>query len=55
MEKSVIWGDEIPIGRFFERTDLPALHESEPVLNAGPLVHQNNRIPVDVAKNLLKN
>ncbi len=23
MEKSLIWGDEIPIGKFFERTDLP--------------------------------
>jgi 2-oxoglutarate ferredoxin oxidoreductase subunit beta len=31
MEKSTIWGEEIPIGKFFERTDLPALHEAEPV------------------------
>ncbi|MGC2252243.1 MAG: 2-oxoacid:ferredoxin oxidoreductase subunit beta, partial [Acidobacteriaceae bacterium] len=38
MEKSLLWGEEIPIGRFFERTDLPTLHGSEPVLNAGPLV-----------------
>jgi 2-oxoglutarate ferredoxin oxidoreductase subunit beta len=50
MEKSLLWGEEIPIGRFFERTDLPTLHGAEPVLNAGPLVHQNNRIPADVAK-----
>ncbi len=26
-----LWGEEIPIGKFFERTDLPALHEAEPV------------------------
>jgi 2-oxoglutarate ferredoxin oxidoreductase subunit beta len=50
MEKSLQWGEEIPIGRFFERTDLPSLHGAEPVLNAGPLVHQKNRIPADVAK-----
>ncbi|MFZ0633523.1 MAG: 2-oxoacid:ferredoxin oxidoreductase subunit beta [Acidobacteriaceae bacterium] len=31
MEKSTIWGEEIPIGKFFERTDLPALHDAEPV------------------------
>jgi 2-oxoglutarate ferredoxin oxidoreductase subunit beta len=31
MEKSTIWVEEIPIGKFFERTDLPALHEAEPV------------------------
>ncbi|HZC44503.1 MAG TPA: 2-oxoacid:ferredoxin oxidoreductase subunit beta [Acidobacteriaceae bacterium] len=54
MEKSLQWGEEIPIGRFFERTDLPTLHESEPVLNAGPLVHQNNRIPADVAQKFIE-
>jgi 2-oxoglutarate ferredoxin oxidoreductase subunit beta len=50
MEKSLLWGDEIPIGLFFERTDVPAAHEAEPVLKPGPLVHQDIRIPVDVAK-----
>src|ERR1700720_2332668 len=50
MEKSLLWGDEIPIGLFFERTDVPAAHEAEPVLNSGPLVHQEIRIPADVAK-----
>ncbi len=54
MEKSLLWGEEIPIGRFFERTDLPTLHGSEPVLNAGPLVHQNNRIPADVAQKFIE-
>ncbi|MFZ0734714.1 MAG: 2-oxoacid:ferredoxin oxidoreductase subunit beta [Candidatus Sulfotelmatobacter sp.] len=50
MGKSLLWGDEIPIGRFFERTDLPALHEAEPVLNAGPLAQAETRIPLDVTR-----
>jgi 2-oxoglutarate ferredoxin oxidoreductase subunit beta len=50
MEKSTLWGDEIPIGLFFERTDVPAAHDAEPVLNAGPLVHQEMLIPENVAK-----
>jgi 2-oxoglutarate ferredoxin oxidoreductase subunit beta len=53
MEKSTLWGDEIPIGRFFERTDLPSLDGAEPVLSAGPLVHQINRIPVEVAQSFI--
>jgi 2-oxoglutarate/2-oxoacid ferredoxin oxidoreductase subunit beta len=53
MEKSQIWGDEIPIGKFFERTDVPTLHELEPVLDPGPLVHQNNRIPANIAKSFI--
>ncbi len=50
MEKALLWGDEIPIGKFFERTDVPSLHASEPVLNEGPLVHQDPRVPPDVAR-----
>ena len=50
MEKSLLWGDEIPIGKFFERTDVPTLHESEPVLANEPLVKQSSRIPPDVAR-----
>ncbi|HTC74922.1 MAG TPA: 2-oxoacid:ferredoxin oxidoreductase subunit beta [Edaphobacter sp.] len=53
IEKSLLWGDEIPIGLFFERTDIPAAHEAEPVLNPGPLVHQDIRIPADVAKSFV--
>ena len=53
MEKSLLWGDEIPIGLFFERTDVPAAHEAEPVLNPGPLVHQDIRIPADIAKSFV--
>src|ERR1700677_2024907 len=31
VERSTVWGEEIPIGKFFERTDLPTLHEAEVV------------------------
>lgn len=54
MEKSLIWGEEIPIGKFFERTDVPALHEAEPVLNEGPLVHRDPRVPQDVARSFVE-
>ncbi len=53
MEKSLLWGDEIPIGLFFERNDLPSLHEAEPVLKSGPLVHQKLHLPADVAKSFI--
>jgi 2-oxoglutarate ferredoxin oxidoreductase subunit beta len=54
MEKSLLWGDEIPIGKFFERTDLPALHAAEPVLSTGPLVHSETRVPPDVARGFVE-
>ncbi len=50
MDKALLWGDEIPIGKFFERTDVPALHEAEPVLNEGPLVGRDLRVSADVAR-----
>jgi 2-oxoglutarate ferredoxin oxidoreductase subunit beta len=53
MERSLQWGDEIPIGLFFERTDLPTLHEGEPILKVGPLAHQELGIPADVAKSFI--
>jgi 2-oxoglutarate ferredoxin oxidoreductase subunit beta len=53
VEKSLLWGDEIPIGLFFERTDIPTAHDAEPVLKPGPLVHQEMRIPAEVAKSFV--
>lgn len=53
MEKSTLWGDEIPIGLFFERTDVPTAHDAEPVLKPGPLVHQGLRIPAEIAKSFV--
>jgi 2-oxoglutarate ferredoxin oxidoreductase subunit beta len=50
MGKSLLWGDEIPIGKFFERTDVPTLHGAEPVLDEGPLVRAGTRIPGDITR-----
>jgi len=54
MEKSTLWGDEIPIGKFFERTDIPPLHAAEPILNQGPLANQDPRVPSDVAQSFIQ-
>jgi 2-oxoglutarate/2-oxoacid ferredoxin oxidoreductase subunit beta len=54
MEKSLLWGEQIPIGKFFERTDVPALHSTEQVLNAGPLAHRDPRIPADIARSFVE-
>ena len=53
MQKSLLWGEEIPIGKFFERTDVLTLHGAEPVLNEGPLVHRALRVPPDVARSFI--
>jgi 2-oxoglutarate/2-oxoacid ferredoxin oxidoreductase subunit beta len=50
MGKSLLWGEEIPIGKFFERTDVPTLHGAEPVLDVGPLAYADMRIPGDVTR-----
>ena len=50
MQKSLSWGDDIPIGKFFERTDLLALHAAEPILNASTLVQTDPRIPPLMAR-----
>lgn len=54
MEKSVLWGEEIPIGKFFERTDIFPLHSAEPVLNQGPLVNRDLRVPSDVSLSFIE-
>src|SRR5438034_5561088 len=43
MKRALVWGDEIPIGKFFERTDLPSLVQSEPILEGEPLAHRQLR------------
>jgi 2-oxoglutarate/2-oxoacid ferredoxin oxidoreductase subunit beta len=54
MEKSQIWGEEIPIGKFFQRTDIPALHEVEPILDEGdPLAHRRLGIAPVVAADFI--
>ncbi|MBI3680059.1 MAG: 2-oxoacid:ferredoxin oxidoreductase subunit beta [Acidobacteria bacterium] len=55
MEKAQMWGDEIPIGKFFERTDIPALDEAEPVLDVGgPLAHRRVGIPAELARQFVE-
>src|SRR5579872_4376094 len=54
MRRSILWGDEIPIGKFFERTDIPALHAAEPVLSDGPLVHRDLRLPAEVTRGFVE-
>jgi 2-oxoglutarate/2-oxoacid ferredoxin oxidoreductase subunit beta len=53
MERSLQWGEEIPIGKFFERTDMPSLHEAEPVLNAGPLIDQDSQVSPEMARKFI--
>ena len=54
MQKSQLWGDEIPIGRFFQRTDRPTLEECEPILDeGGPLAHRDLRIRSEVVKEFI--
>ena len=40
LEEAVKWGDEIPIGLFYQDTSRPSLDEMEPVLENGPVAHQ---------------
>lgn len=54
MEKSLLWGEEIPIGKFFQRTDVPALHQAEPVLNEGLLIHREPRVAPEVARTFVE-
>src|SRR6267142_1955706 len=51
MEKSQLWGEVIPIGKFFQRTDRPSLEECEPILDeGGPLALRDLRIPAEAVK-----
>src|SRR5579871_3049144 len=54
MERGYQWGEEIPIGLFWKRTDLPSLEELEPVLaEGGPLACRKLGISDDQAKALI--
>ncbi len=55
MEKGYQWGEEIPIGLFWKRTDLPSLEEQEPVLEqGGPLAHRKIGVTDEQAQALIK-
>ncbi len=54
MEKGYQWGEEIPIGLFWKRTDLPTLEEMEPVLaEGGPLACRELGITDEQSKALI--
>ena len=54
MEMSQVWGDVIPIGKFFQRTDRPTLEQCEPVLDeGGPLARRDLHIPPEIAKEFI--
>ncbi len=48
------WGDEIPIGLFWKRTDLPTLQDLEPVLKGGPLATRPLGLSAEQTQGLLK-
>ncbi len=54
MDKGYEWGEEIPIGLFWKRTDLPSLEDMEPVLaEGGPLAYRKLGISEEQAKALV--
>ncbi len=56
LDKAYQWGDEIPIGLVWKRTDLPSLEELEPVLHdgSGPLAFRKLGITPEQAQALIK-
>ena len=55
MQRAQLWGDEIPIGRFYEDSSMPALHQLEPILDeGGPLAHRDVRVPADIARQFVE-
>ena len=55
IDRGYQWGDEIPIGLFWRRRDLPLLEDLEPVLHTGEglLAFRKTGIPADQAKALV--
>jgi 2-oxoglutarate ferredoxin oxidoreductase subunit beta len=56
LDKGYQWGEEIPIGVFWKRTDVPTLEELEPVLQDGngPLAFRKLGISAEQAQALVK-
>jgi 2-oxoglutarate ferredoxin oxidoreductase subunit beta len=56
LDKGYLWGDEIPIGLFWKKTDLAALEDLEPVLQDGngPLAFRKLGITDEQAQALIK-
>jgi 2-oxoglutarate ferredoxin oxidoreductase subunit beta len=56
LDKAYTWGDEIPIGLIWKRTDLPSLEDLEPVLHdgQGPLAFRKLGITEEQAQALVQ-
>jgi len=54
MEKGYKWGDELPIGVFWKRTDLQTLQDQEPVLEGGPLATRPLGLSAEQKQALIK-
>jgi 2-oxoglutarate ferredoxin oxidoreductase subunit beta len=56
IERGFQWGDEIPIGLFWRRTDLQSLEDLEPVLHTGegPLAFRKLGVSPEQAKRLIQ-
>jgi 2-oxoglutarate/2-oxoacid ferredoxin oxidoreductase subunit beta len=54
IDKGYQWGDEIPIGLFWKRTDVPSLQELEPVLDAGPMAYRDLGVSKEQSQALIK-
>lgn len=55
MQRAQLWGDEIPIGMFYEDSSMPALHQLEPILDeGGPLAHRDVRVLADIARQFVE-
>src|SRR5260370_34171435 len=56
MERGYEWGEEIPIGLFWKRDDLPSLDQLEPALeDATPIARRPLPIPKQTPRALIKN
>ena len=54
LDKAYLWGEEIPIGLLWHRTDLESLDELEPVLDeGGPLAHRELGISTEESQSLI--
>jgi 2-oxoglutarate ferredoxin oxidoreductase subunit beta len=53
IDRGLEWGDEIPIGLFWKREDLPALDQLEPVLEQGPVATRPLGVDADNARKLI--
>ncbi|HEY2594413.1 MAG TPA: 2-oxoacid ferredoxin oxidoreductase, partial [Chloroflexota bacterium] len=53
IDRGFEWGEEIPIGLFWKRDDLPALDQLEPVLEQGPVATRPLGVDAASARKLI--